>query len=303
MESKMIGSKIAEARRKINMSQAQLAARLFISQQAVGKWERGESMPDILTLGRLVEIFGVDLNYFSASINPAPGSAVKTPISTGVNAMDNPGETLEKRRKRRGWDMSLGNWVDADFSGLKNLQEKFSSSNIQRCKFIDADLSELILKNNHVVSNDFSDADMSNSHIQTSHLDNNVFKHCQLKETEFSLSHIKNCDFSGANFTGATFKSSVFEKNTITNAVWQHSFFIAMQIEDIIFNGALSNCYFANCAFKKVTFQDVILTNTFFKNNSYLKRIQFIDCKADNISYAFLKSGKADVSGISVINK
>ena len=53
MESKMIGNRIAEARKKINISQAQLGQRLFISAQAVGKWERGESMPDILTLNRL----------------------------------------------------------------------------------------------------------------------------------------------------------------------------------------------------------------------------------------------------------
>ena len=61
---KLIGNKIAEARKKVNISQAQLAQRLFISSQAVGKWERGESMPDIITFNRLAEILGVDLNYF-----------------------------------------------------------------------------------------------------------------------------------------------------------------------------------------------------------------------------------------------
>ena len=65
VNAKMIGNKIAEARKKINISQAQLAERLFISSQAVGKWERGESMPDIITFNRLAEILGVDLNYFS----------------------------------------------------------------------------------------------------------------------------------------------------------------------------------------------------------------------------------------------
>ena len=52
-KSNSIGNKITEARKKINISQAQLADRLFISPQAVGKWERGESMPDIITLERL----------------------------------------------------------------------------------------------------------------------------------------------------------------------------------------------------------------------------------------------------------
>ena len=68
LKSKMIGNKITEARKKVNISQAQLAQRLFISPQAVGKWERGESMPDIITFIRLAEILGVDLNYFSESL-------------------------------------------------------------------------------------------------------------------------------------------------------------------------------------------------------------------------------------------
>jgi uncharacterized protein YjbI with pentapeptide repeats len=75
--------------------------------------------------------------------------------------------------------MSQGNWVDADFSGLKNLHEKFSSSNMQRCKFIGSDLSGLLLKRNNVASCDFSDSDISSSHIQDSNLGKNVFKDCK----------------------------------------------------------------------------------------------------------------------------
>jgi len=50
---------------------AQLAQRLFLSSQAVGKWERGESLPDIITLNHLAEILGVDLNYFSENFQSA----------------------------------------------------------------------------------------------------------------------------------------------------------------------------------------------------------------------------------------
>ena len=63
--SKSIGNKIAEARKKINLSQATLAQQIAISPQAVGKWERGESLPDIVTLNKLAALLGVDLNYFS----------------------------------------------------------------------------------------------------------------------------------------------------------------------------------------------------------------------------------------------
>ena len=61
MENNIIGTRITDARKKLNLSQAQLAERLFISPQAVGKWERGESYPDIVTVNRLAEILGVDL--------------------------------------------------------------------------------------------------------------------------------------------------------------------------------------------------------------------------------------------------
>ena len=327
LSTKMIGNKITEARKKVNISQAQLAELLFISPQAVGKWERGESMPDITTFNRLAEILGVDLNYFSESFQSM--ATETTPVEPLVKQ---PAELpSEKQKEKLNWDMSRGNWVDADFSGLKNLHEKFSSSNMQRCKFIGSDLSGLLLKTNNVDSCDFSDSDLSSSHIQGSNLLNNLFRGCSLKKTEFSGSNIDSCDFSGANFTGTEFsksylygcdftgvdftgvviksggftgvvvKSGDIEKNTITKAVWNRTSFIDSQIADIVFTGTLEDCYFENCAFTRVTFQNATLINTFFKNNKKLKRIRFIDCKADRMTYEFLKQGNADLTGITLL--
>jgi uncharacterized protein YjbI with pentapeptide repeats len=322
-----IGNKIAEARKRINISQAQLAERLFISSQAVGKWERGESMPDITTFIRLAEILGVDLNYFSENFQSQ--AAEITPVEPVVN------QSLElpsaKQKKQLSWDMSSGNWVDADFSGLKNLHSKFSSSNMQRCKFIGSDLSGLLLKSNNVDSCDFSSSDISKSRIQGSNLLNNIFKDCSLKESEFSASNINGCDFSGADFTGteisksyvygcdftgADFTEMVFklgglsgvsnksgdiEKNAITKAVWNRTSFIDSQIADLVFTGRVEDCSFENCVFTRVTFRNATLINTFFKNNKKLKQIRFIDCQADRITYEFLKQGKADLTGITLI--
>ncbi|WP_316794302.1 pentapeptide repeat-containing protein [Pedobacter frigoris] len=325
LNTRMIGNKIAEARKKLNISQAQLAERLFISPQAVGKWERGESMPDIITFTRLSEIFGVDLNYFSAE------HLIQEAVVQGSG----------KRDKKLSWDMSYGNWVDADFSGLKNLHEKFSSSNMQRCKFIGSDLSGLLLKSNNLDSCDFSGSDISGSHVQSSHLDNNLFKDSSfktakflksyikscdfsgsdmssteiqrshlsgslfksssLKDAEFLKSHIEGCDFSGADFTGMTFKSGGFENSKIAGAIWNNSSFIDTQITDMVFEGTLEDCYFEDCVFNWVKFQNVRLTNTFFKNNRF-KRIRFVDCVADRITYEFLKTTKADLTGLSLVS-
>ncbi|WP_343744216.1 pentapeptide repeat-containing protein [Chitinophaga sp.] len=292
MEAKIIGNKIAKARKEANMSQAQLAQQLFISPQAVGKWERGESVPDIITMNRLAPILGVDLNYFSEHFLSASADAVAREFAEEPPAA--------KPENKHSWDMSMGNWVDADFSGLKHLHEKFSSSNMQRCKFIGADLSGLLLKGNHIVSCDFSEADISNSQFQHSHLDTNLFKECSLKAAEFSGSHIKSCNFSGADLTGVVFKSSSFQKNTMVDAVLNGTAFISSSVADLVFEGTLTDCAFDNCGFSRVTFQNSTLINTFFKCRS-LKQLRFVDCQTDRITYEFLKSGKADVSGITLL--
>jgi len=297
LNSNSIGNKIANARKKVNLSQAELAQQVAISPQAVGKWERGESMPDILTLNRLAEILGVDLNYFSESFQ------LQAPDMTSIESLTKqPTESSSGGQPNKlNWDMSKLNLVDSDFSGLKNLHEKFSSSNMQRCLFIGSDMSGLLLNGNNIDGCDFTDSDISNSQIQGSNLGVNLFKNCSLKETEFSKSNINACDFSDADFTKATFRASNFMKNTIAKAKWNRTSFIEMQIQDIVFEGTLDGCFFENCAFYGVKFQNATLINTFFKNNKKFKRVQFIDCKVDKITYAFLKTNQANMTGITLL--
>jgi len=297
VNSKMIGNKIAEARKRAGVSQAQLAGQLFISPQAVGKWERGESMPDILTIIRLAEILGVDLNYFSDDADPVAGGV----SSSGPHFMQPDGLPAGKPKGKLIWDMSRGNWIDADFSGLKNLNEKFSSSNMQRCKFIGSDMSGLLLKSNNVEKCDFSDSDLGSSRIQMSNLSDDIFKNCSLREAEFLESYMSGCDFSGADLTGTTVKFGGLEKCGMNDSVLNHTRFISMHLVDMVFDGTLEDCFFENCAFTRVTFENATLLNTFFKDNKKLKRIRFINCKADRMTYEFLKQGKADLTGITLV--
>ena len=47
---KRIGANIAYYRRRAGLTQAGLAEKLNYSDKAVSKWERGDSIPDVLTL-------------------------------------------------------------------------------------------------------------------------------------------------------------------------------------------------------------------------------------------------------------
>ena len=54
-----MGERIAEYRRKLGLSQEELADRLFVTRQALSKWECGTSIPSIDSLHELSLIFSV----------------------------------------------------------------------------------------------------------------------------------------------------------------------------------------------------------------------------------------------------
>lgn len=57
-----IGANITLWRKRLGMTQAELAQRLNYSDKAVSKWERGESVPDVLTLAEIAQQFGITVN-------------------------------------------------------------------------------------------------------------------------------------------------------------------------------------------------------------------------------------------------
>ncbi len=72
-----IGSNIAAYRKNAGLTQAGLAERLNYSDKAVSKWERGESIPDVLTLMQLAEQFDITVNDLLADPNALPGNPGK----------------------------------------------------------------------------------------------------------------------------------------------------------------------------------------------------------------------------------
>ncbi len=55
----MIGDQIRHYRKSQKVSQKDLASQLFVSQQAVGKWERNEATPNPEAIVKLAQIFGI----------------------------------------------------------------------------------------------------------------------------------------------------------------------------------------------------------------------------------------------------
>ncbi len=61
MEAKVLGEFIAKKRKEKQITQAELAKRLNVTDKAVSRWERGVGFPDINTLEPLADALGITL--------------------------------------------------------------------------------------------------------------------------------------------------------------------------------------------------------------------------------------------------
>lgn len=64
MNRKKIGEYISFLRKKNNLTQEELAKKIYVTRQAVSKWEQGKSIPDSSSLERLSEVFNVPVENF-----------------------------------------------------------------------------------------------------------------------------------------------------------------------------------------------------------------------------------------------
>lgn len=67
-----LGANIVAYRKRSGLTQAKLAEQLNYSDKAVSKWERGESVPDVLTLVQLAELFDTSVDVLLSDPEALP---------------------------------------------------------------------------------------------------------------------------------------------------------------------------------------------------------------------------------------
>lgn len=83
-----IGEKIQALRKQKSLSQEALAAELNVTRQAVSKWERGESVPELDLVVKLSEIFEVSLDYLLKNQSTVPEKEAESLDSEDFNCED-----------------------------------------------------------------------------------------------------------------------------------------------------------------------------------------------------------------------
>ena len=88
----IIAANISDLRKKSGMTQQDLAARLNYTDKAISKWERGESIPDVLVLKQIADMHGVTVDYLLTDVHEEQEPiAVEEPVE----------EALKKRQSLR----------------------------------------------------------------------------------------------------------------------------------------------------------------------------------------------------------
>lgn len=57
-----IGQKLKSARQNVNLTQEEVADRIFVSRQTISNWENGKTLPDIVSVIKLSDLYGISLD-------------------------------------------------------------------------------------------------------------------------------------------------------------------------------------------------------------------------------------------------
>ena len=127
---KQIGANIAAYRKYAGLTQLGMAEKLNYSDKAISKWERGESVPDVVTLIQLANLFDITVNDLLRDPNALPENA-----GTIERVM---GKAVEKTLKRKAdkriilglssilvWFVALLTFVILSFFDLKGIWVAF----------------------------------------------------------------------------------------------------------------------------------------------------------------------------------
>lgn len=315
MDTKIIGNKIAQARKKINMPQAQLAQLLFISPQAVGKWERGESSPDIITFNRLAEILGVDLNYFSENFQSA-NAEIAAKMST-----DNFGDIEQKeqevtnlsRTQERQVQMNLTavNLQESDFAGVVLHKGKFKTSPLRGADFAGADLTGSSFEACDAREANFDNANLTDCTFSVTNLAGTSFRKSVLVRTDFNKSALVGTKFTDVEMTDVKLTMTDLRKTIFENCIFNGVDFKYSDLRGMHFDGhTFIGVQFDKSALNDVSFMGATLKNVSFRlpfsvtNKSYraFKTVCFDGAIMDKLTYAGLKGlWVADLSKVTVI--
>lgn len=143
METKDI---ILELRAKNGLSQDRLAEKVFVTRQAVSRWENGETVPNVETLKLLSKLFDVSINTLLGSPRQLICQCCGMPLNDTSISRETDGTFNEEYCK---WCYSDGNFAYASLEELTDFLVGHMANDKWPAEQVRAHLESLLPKLKH----------------------------------------------------------------------------------------------------------------------------------------------------------
>lgn len=121
---------IFELRTKNGLSQDELAQKVFVTRQAVSRWENGDTVPNTETLKLLSKFFNVSINTLLGSPDKLICQCCGMPLDDGIISREKDGSLNERYCK---WCYADGEYMYNDMNDLVEVCVKiWQTLNIRR---------------------------------------------------------------------------------------------------------------------------------------------------------------------------
>ena len=137
---------ILELRKKSGLSQEELAEKVYVTRQAVSRWENGETVPNTETLKLLSRIFDVSINTLLGSPRKLICQCCGMPLEDSSISKEIDGTFNEEYCK---WCYNEGNFVYTSFEELTDFLVGHMSNEQFPPEQMRAYLNELLPTLNH----------------------------------------------------------------------------------------------------------------------------------------------------------
>ena len=143
METKEI---LLKLRNKAGLSQEELAEKVYVTRQAVSRWETGETLPNTETLKQLSRLYNVSINTLLGSPRKLICQCCGMPLEDDIMSKEKDGSINEEYCK---WCYKDGNFTYNDMESLISFCENtMSNENFTRAQVRDY-MSNLLPKLKH----------------------------------------------------------------------------------------------------------------------------------------------------------
>lgn len=255
------GKTLTECRKWFNLSQNDVAQLLGVTNQAVSKWELGNSTPNIVTLWMLSEIFFINIETLltiNKNLNEVLHDEVKNSnyfikrnqklgvLNSCLNRSFFFNCNCENIKMKSGKIYQCV-YAGSKFNWLTINESNFKATNFTNCKFTKVSIENSSLSTMRFIMNVIN-CNIKSCVIANCITDNEVFKDCQ----------IQNCKINDSSYNKTLFVNCQFQQTNFENLILASVSFLNCTFNDTIFNSNIYNkCVFTKCCFDKKSYQSL----------------------------------------------